>query len=68
MHFLDRFSKSTRISIFMKFRPVFHADEQTGGQTDRWKDVTKLIVNFAVCEFAQYRRFIDGEIEIMIVY
>jgi len=51
----------------MKFRPVFHADEQTGGQADRWKDMTKQIVNIAICEFAQNRHFIDGVIEIMIV-
>jgi len=52
----------------MKFRPAFLTDEQTGGQTDRWKDRTELIVNFAICEFAQNRHFIDGLIEIMIVY
>jgi hypothetical protein len=37
--FLDRFSKNTRISNFMKFRSVgadmFHADGQTKGRTDR---------------------------------
>jgi len=38
MNFPYRFSKSTQISIFTKFRPVFHADEQTldrmtGGKT-----------------------------------
>jgi len=68
MKFLDRFSESTQISIFMKFRLVFHTDEQTGGQTDRWKDRTKLITNFSICEFAQNRHFIDGVIEIMIFY
>jgi len=32
MNFLGRFSKSTPISIFLKFLPVFNADEQTGGR------------------------------------
>ena len=50
LDFLDRFSKNTNISNFMKIRPVraelFHADRRTEGQTD----IRKLIValrNFA---------------------
>ena len=43
LNFLYRFSKNTRISNFMKFRPMeaelFHADGRT--------DMTKLIVAFS---------------------
>jgi hypothetical protein len=38
LSFLDRFSKNTYVSNWMKIRPVgaelFHADGQTGRQTD----------------------------------
>jgi hypothetical protein len=44
--FLDRASKNTQISNFMKIRPVgadmFHA----GGRADRHTDMTKLTVAF----------------------
>jgi hypothetical protein len=46
VNFLDRFSKNTQISNFVKIRPVgeelFHADGQTDGQTY----MTKLRVAF----------------------
>jgi hypothetical protein len=38
MDFLDRFSKSTQLSHFMKIRPMgagFNTDGQTDRQTDR---------------------------------
>jgi hypothetical protein len=42
--------KNTGISDLMKIRPVgaklFHADGQTGGKTDSWTDMTKLIGGF----------------------
>ena len=53
--FLDRFSKETPISNFMKIRPVgaqlFHAD----GQTDRQTDMAKLTVAFRSFAKAPYK-------------
>jgi hypothetical protein len=48
LNFLDRFSKKSKISSFMKIRPVgaelFHADGRT--QTDRRTDMMNLTVAF----------------------
>jgi hypothetical protein len=50
LDFLDRFSKNTQVSNFIKILPLgaelFHADGRTNVQTD----MTKLIVAF--CNFA----------------
>ena len=49
--FLDRFSKNTPISNFMKIRPVgtelFHADRRTDGRTDWQNEPNSLFGNFA---------------------
>jgi hypothetical protein len=48
--FLDRFSKNSHISNFLKIRPVgaelFHADGQTDGRTEKRTEKTQLIVAF----------------------
>ena len=45
LDFLNRFSKNTQISNFMRLRPLaadFHADERTDGQTDRHGEANSL--------------------------
>jgi hypothetical protein len=43
-----RIAESTQISNFMKIHPVevelFFADSRTSGRSDRWTDITMLIV------------------------
>jgi len=50
MYFLDIFSKNTKMSNFMIILSVdaelFHVKRQTGGQTDRETDMSKLIIAF----------------------
>jgi hypothetical protein len=52
--FLDRVSKNTQISTFMKIRPVgaelFHADRRTDGRTDRHDEANSRFPQF--CERA----------------
>ena len=54
MNFLDRFSKNTEISSYMKIRPVgvdlLHAVGRTDGQTDRHAEATSRFLQF--CNFA----------------
>jgi hypothetical protein len=51
---MKRFSKSTKISSFMKIRQMgdelFHADGRTGGQTDRHDKANSRFLQF--CERA----------------
>jgi len=65
LNFLDRFSKGTQISNFMKIRPVgaelFYADRRTDGQTN----MTKLTVAFRslanapkIIELILYRKIV----------
>jgi len=59
LNLIDRFSKNTHISNFMKILPLvaelFHGDGRKPGQTDRQTDthtdMTNLIVAF--CNFAK---------------
>jgi hypothetical protein len=48
--FSRQISEKTEITSFIKIRPVgaelFHADGQTYGRMDGWKDMTKLTVSF----------------------
>jgi len=48
--FLDRFSKNTQISNFIKIRPVgaelFHADGRLDGQTDRHDEANSRFLQF----------------------
>jgi len=51
MNFVERFSKKTQISNFMKNRPVgdesFHVHGRTDRQTDTHTHTTKLAANFS---------------------
>jgi len=55
LNVIDRFSKNTQISHFMKLLPLgaelFHGDGRKPGQTERHTDMTHLIVAF--CSFAK---------------
>ena len=50
LEFSRQISEKVEISSFIKVRPVgaqlFHADGQTYGRMDGWKDMTKLTVSF----------------------
>ena len=45
-HFLDRFSKNTQISNFVKIQQLGAGSFHEDGRTDRQTDITKLIVAF----------------------
>ena len=53
--FLDKFSKNTQISNFVKFRPVgaelFHTDGRTDRQTDKYGEANSRSSQF--CKRAQ---------------
>jgi len=57
-NFLNRFSKHTQTSDFMKTHPVgtklFHMDRQTNGRTD----MTKLMVAFCNCANAPNKKWV----------
>jgi hypothetical protein len=44
LNFLDRFSENTKVSNFIKIRPVTAELFYAGPQRYRWTDMTKLIV------------------------
>jgi len=59
LNFVDRFSENPQIRNFIGIRPVvgggqssMRKDGQTGERVDRQTDMTKLIVIFFCCNFA----------------